>query len=108
VDYDAHVINIGKGEQFTSGFVALNPNSKIPTCLDREGPGGKPLALFESASICMYFCRCSQSRLHAVLRPLSGGMMGHVLLWVHGVMRPLSHGIIACLIPLDSCRSEAM
>jgi GST-like protein len=36
------------GEQFTSGFVAVNPNSKIPAAVDKEGPGGKPTRLFES------------------------------------------------------------
>ena len=34
------VINIGKGDQFTSGFVKVNPNSKIPACVDRDGPNG--------------------------------------------------------------------
>lgn len=54
VDYDAHVINIGKGEQFTSGFVEINPNSKIPALVDKEGPDGKSINLFESASIALY------------------------------------------------------
>lgn len=35
------VINIGKGDQFTSGFVKVNPNSKIPACVDKDGPNGK-------------------------------------------------------------------
>lgn len=55
LDYDAHVINIGKGDQFTSGFVKVNPNSKIPACVDKEGPNGSPINLFESASIVQYF-----------------------------------------------------
>lgn len=54
INYDAHFINIGKGDQFTSGFVGVNPNSKIPAALDKEGPDGKPINLFESASIMMY------------------------------------------------------
>lgn len=54
VDYDAHFINIGKGEQFTSGFVSVNPNSKIPAMLDKDGPGGAPINVFESASIMIY------------------------------------------------------
>ena len=37
----ATVINIGKGDQFSSGFVKINPNSKIPACLDKDGPGGE-------------------------------------------------------------------
>jgi len=54
IEYDAHTINIGKGEQFTSGFVDVNPNSKIPAAVDRDGPDGKPINLFESASIVLY------------------------------------------------------
>jgi GST-like protein len=52
--YNTHKINIGQGDQFTPEFVALNPNSKIPAILDREGPEGKPLALFESGAILIY------------------------------------------------------
>jgi GSH-dependent disulfide-bond oxidoreductase len=48
------VINIGKGDQFKSGFVDINPNSKIPALLDKEGPDGKPIHLFESGSIVQY------------------------------------------------------
>lgn len=55
IDYDAHVVHIGKGEQFTSGFVAVNPNSKIPALVDREGPGGESVNLFESGAIVLYF-----------------------------------------------------
>lgn len=55
IDYDAFVINIGKGEQFTSGFVSVNPNSKIPCVIDKDGPGGAPISLFESGSIVQYF-----------------------------------------------------
>jgi GST-like protein len=54
VDYDAHVVNIGKGDQFTSGFVSVNPNSKIPAMKDKEGPGESPINVFESASIMIY------------------------------------------------------
>jgi GST-like protein len=51
-EYDAWVIKIGEGDQFGSGFVALNPNSKIPAMLDRsENP---PVRVFETASILMY------------------------------------------------------
>lgn len=54
VDYDAHSIVIGKGDQFNSGFVEVNPNSKIPALLDKQGPDGKPISVFESASIVLY------------------------------------------------------
>src|SRR5260221_2272190 len=51
-EYDAWVIRIGEGEQFGSGFVAINPNSKIPALLDRSGP--KPIRLFESGAMLLY------------------------------------------------------
>lgn len=51
-EYDAFTINIGDGEQFGSGFVDLNPNSKIPALLDRSGP--KPVRVFESGAILLH------------------------------------------------------
>ncbi|MBA4743029.1 MAG: glutathione-dependent disulfide-bond oxidoreductase [Azoarcus sp.] len=51
-EYDAHLIRITKGEQFGSGFVELNPNSKIPVLLDRSMD--PPLRVFESGSILLY------------------------------------------------------
>jgi GSH-dependent disulfide-bond oxidoreductase len=48
-EYDAWLIDIHKGDQFGSGFVEVNPNSKIPALLDRSGP--KPRRVFESGSI---------------------------------------------------------
>jgi len=54
IDYDAHVVNIGAGDQFSAGFVGAGPNSKIPSAIDHDGPGGKPLALMESGAIMLY------------------------------------------------------
>ena len=51
-EYDAWIINIGAGDQFGSGFVALNPNSKIPALLDRSGP--EPFRVFESGAIILH------------------------------------------------------
>ncbi len=51
-DYDAWLIRIGEGDQFGSGFVAVNPNSKIPALLDRSGP--TPIRIFESGAILMH------------------------------------------------------
>jgi GSH-dependent disulfide-bond oxidoreductase len=51
-EYDAWPINILDGEQFGSGFVAINPNSKIPALLDRSGP--EPLRMFESGAIMLH------------------------------------------------------
>ena len=51
-EYDAWLIKIGDGDQFGSGFTAVNPNSKIPALLDRSGP--TPIRVFESGSILLY------------------------------------------------------
>lgn len=52
--YEAHPINISKNESWLPEFLALNPNGKIPAILDPDGPGGRPLALFESGAILVY------------------------------------------------------
>ena len=51
-EYGAYTINIGEGEQFTSGFVAINPNSKIPALVDRTGEA--PIRVFESGAILLH------------------------------------------------------
>ena len=51
-EYDAWLINIGEGQQFGSGFVALNPNSKIPALCDRSGP--QPIRVFESGAMLLH------------------------------------------------------
>jgi GST-like protein len=51
-EYDAWVTHIGQGDQFGSGFVAANPNSKIPVLVDRSG--AQPIRVFESGAILMY------------------------------------------------------
>ncbi len=51
-EYDAWLIRVTDGDQFGSGFVAVNPNSKIPALMDRSGP--TPIRVFESGSILMY------------------------------------------------------
>ena len=54
-EYDAWLIRINEGEQFGSGFVAINPNSKIPALLDRSGPA--PIRVFESGAILLYLAQ---------------------------------------------------
>ncbi len=51
-EYDAWLINIGQGDQFGSGFVSVNPNSKIPALMDRSGP--TPIRVFESGAILIH------------------------------------------------------
>jgi GST-like protein len=55
--YRVHPINIGKGEQFAPEYVKINPNSKIPSIVDPEGPDGKPIAMMESGAILIYLAR---------------------------------------------------
>lgn len=52
--YEPHLIDIGKNETWGPEFLSLNPNGKIPAIIDPDGPGGKPLALFESGAILVY------------------------------------------------------
>lgn len=51
-EYDAWLINIGEGDQFSSGYVAINPNSKIPVMVDRSG--AEPIRIFESGAILIH------------------------------------------------------
>ena len=74
-EYDAYLINISKGEQFGSGFVAINPNSKIPALLDLSGP--EPVRLFESGSILIHLAE----KFGAFL-PASGPQRTEVLNWL--------------------------
>jgi len=74
-EYDAWLINIGKGEQFGSGFVAVNPNSKIPALMDYSGD--TPLRLFESGSILVHLAE----KFGAFL-PQSGPERTEVMNWL--------------------------
>ena len=52
--YEPHTIDIGKNETWGPEFLSLNPNGKIPAMIDPNGPGGKPLGLFESGAMLLY------------------------------------------------------
>jgi GST-like protein len=52
--YEAHLVSFETNDQMSPAFLALNPNNKIPAILDPHGPGGQPLALFESGAILLY------------------------------------------------------
>jgi GSH-dependent disulfide-bond oxidoreductase len=52
--YEVHLIDFNKDDQKTPEFLSLNPNGKIPAIIDPDGPGGKPLGLFESGAILQY------------------------------------------------------
>jgi GST-like protein len=52
--YRVHPVNIGKGEQFAPDYLAINPNGKIPSIVDPDGPDGAPVAMMESGAILIY------------------------------------------------------
>ena len=52
--YEPHLVSFETQDQMSSAFISLSPNNKIPAILDPKGPGGKPLALFESGAILVY------------------------------------------------------
>jgi len=74
-EYDAWPIRIGEGDQFSSGFLAINPNSKIPALVDRSGP--EPVRVFESGSILIYLAEKFGEFL-----PASGPGRTEVLNWL--------------------------
>src|ERR671913_2189025 len=74
-EYDAWLIRIGEGDQFGSGFVAANPNSKIPALVDRSGPA--PIRVFESGAILLYLAE----KFGAFL-PTEAGARGECLSWL--------------------------
>lgn len=52
--YEVHLVSFGTNDQFSPEFLSLNPNNKIPAIIDPDGPGGQPLALFETGAILVY------------------------------------------------------
>jgi GST-like protein len=78
-EYDAWLINIGQGDQFGSGFVDINPNSKIPAMMDRSGP--EPIRVFESGAILVHLAE----KFGAFL-PTEPGPRATVMSWVMWLM----------------------
>ncbi|MBE7211412.1 MAG: glutathione-dependent disulfide-bond oxidoreductase [Gluconacetobacter diazotrophicus] len=74
-EYDAWLVDIMESDQFGSGFVALNPNSKIPTLLDRSGP--EPVRVFESGAILLHL-----AEKFGTLLPASGPGRAETLSWL--------------------------
>src|SRR5499433_2726782 len=76
--YEAHLVDILKNESWTPEFLSLNPNGKIPAILDPNGPGGKPLGLFESGAILQYLAEKTGKLL-----PTDAARRWQAIQWVH-------------------------
>ncbi|MEL6870538.1 MAG: glutathione-dependent disulfide-bond oxidoreductase, partial [Pseudomonadota bacterium] len=74
-EYDAHLIRIGEGDQFSSGFVAANPNSKIPALVDHSG--ASPTRVFESGAILVYL-----AEKFSALLPVEPAARAECLSWL--------------------------
>ena len=61
--YTVHAIDINKNEQFAPDFLKIAPNNRIPAIVDSEGPGGKPISVFESGAILIYLAEKAKSKL---------------------------------------------
>ena len=65
LDYEPHAVDITRNQSWEPEYLALNPNGKIPAIIDPNGPGGRPLALFESGAILLYLAEKSGKFLPA-------------------------------------------
>jgi len=75
--YEVHKVDFAKDDQNSPAFLSLNPNNKIPAIIDPNGPGGQPLALFESGAILVYLAEKSGK-----LIPGDAAGRYHALQWV--------------------------
>jgi len=76
--YEVHLVDFNKDDQKTPEFLSLNPNGKIPAILDPDGPGGKPLPLFESGAVLHYLAKKTGKLL-----PADAARRWQTIQWVH-------------------------
>ncbi len=76
--YEVHLVDFNKDDQKTPEFLSLNPNGKIPAILDPNGPGGKPLPLFESGAILQYLAEKTGQLL-----PIDPARRWQTIQWLH-------------------------
>ena len=76
--YEVHLVDFNKDDQKTPEFLSLNPNGKIPAIIDPNGPGGKPMGLWESGAILGYLAGKTDKMI-----PLDPARMFETMQWVH-------------------------
>ena len=76
--YEVHLVDFGKDDQKTGEFLSLNPNGKIPAIIDPNGPGGKPLPLFETGAILQYLAEKTGKLL-----PADPARRWQTIQWLH-------------------------
>jgi len=77
LSYSTHAIHIGSGKQFSPEFLAISPNNKIPAIVDRNGPAGQPISVFETGAILIYLAEKTNLFL-----PASGATRYAALQWL--------------------------
>ena len=82
LDYEPHRIDIGKNENADPAFVSLNPNGKIPAIIDPNGPGGRPLGLFELGAILVYLAEKTGRLFRPTPRAATGRWNGCSSRWL--------------------------
>jgi GST-like protein len=90
LEYNVHAINIGEGEQFKPDFLKISPNNKMPAIIDRDGPQGKEISVFETGAILVYLGRKTGQFLP---RWAASGQC-------------LASRIISTIMPASACRSR--
>lgn len=75
--YNVIPVDIGKGDQFKPDYLKINPNNKMPTLVDQDGPGGKPYSVFESGAILMYL-----AEKHGKFLPTETAAKYRVIQWL--------------------------
>jgi len=88
LEYTLHPVDISKDEQYSPVFLAISPNNRIPAIIDQDGPGGKPLSLFESGAILIYLAEKTNSPLLPSDPVLKTGTL-QWLMWQMGGVGPM-------------------
>ena len=87
VPYAVHPVDITRGAQFNPDYLALNPNNKVPTIVDEDGPGGETITVFETGAILIYLAETTGKLMPTAPRGRSEVMQW--LMWQTGGLGPM-------------------